>query len=312
MTRLVVLPFRVLRPDAETDFLAFSLPDAIATSLSGNTALVVRSSAVAARFAIGTPDLKALAAEADVDRVVMGTLLRSGDQLRATAQLVDAPGGTLLTSHTVQAPLGDLFGLQDDIARRVADALVAAAGRADAAGAGSAGRSARLRAVPARQRAGPHLRRHRRGARPLPAVPRARSALRAGLGPPRPLPPRRRQVHRSRSGQRRPRRGCLAPRAGAQPAPVAGAQVLRQPRGRHRPGDRRAAPAARRGDAARQRSRAVRRPGPRLPLLRPLRAVGRGARRGPAARSQRHHQRRADAADGRRGRRDAGDGRRRS
>ena len=123
MTRLVVLPFRVLRPDAETDFLAFSLPDAIATSLSGNTALIVRSSAVAARFATGTPDLRALAAEADVDRVVMGTLLRSGDQLRATAQLVDAPGGTLLTSHTVQAPLGDLFGLQDDIARRVAEAL---------------------------------------------------------------------------------------------------------------------------------------------------------------------------------------------
>jgi serine/threonine protein kinase len=123
LTRLVVLPFRVLRPDAETDFLAFSLPDAIATSLSGNAALVVRSSAVAARFAAGTPDLKALAAEADVDRVVMGTLLRAGDQLRATAQLVEAPGGTLLTSHTVQAPLGDLFGLQDDIARRVADAL---------------------------------------------------------------------------------------------------------------------------------------------------------------------------------------------
>jgi len=123
LTRLVVLPFRVLRPDDETDFLAFSLPDAIATSLSANAGLIVRSSAVAARFATGTPDLKLLAAEADVDRVVMGTLLRAGDQLRATAQLVDAPGGTLLTSHTVQAPLGDLFGLQDDIARRVADAL---------------------------------------------------------------------------------------------------------------------------------------------------------------------------------------------
>ncbi len=50
LTRLVVLPFRVLRPDSETDFLAFSLPDAIATSLSGIGSLVVRSSAVAARF----------------------------------------------------------------------------------------------------------------------------------------------------------------------------------------------------------------------------------------------------------------------
>jgi eukaryotic-like serine/threonine-protein kinase len=123
LTRIVVLPFHVLRPDPETDFLAFSLPDAIATSLSGIGSLVVRSSATAARFAGDAPDLKALAAEADVDRVVMGTLLRSGEQLRAAAQLVEAPGGTLLTSHTVQSSLGDLFRLQDDIARRVVEAL---------------------------------------------------------------------------------------------------------------------------------------------------------------------------------------------
>jgi serine/threonine protein kinase/tetratricopeptide (TPR) repeat protein len=123
LTRLVVLPFRVLRSDPETDFLAFSLPDAISTSLSRFGSLVVRSSATAARFGADAPDLKALAIEADVDRVVMGTLLRSGDQLRATAQLVEAPGGTLLTSHDVTSSLGDLFRLQDDISRRVVDAL---------------------------------------------------------------------------------------------------------------------------------------------------------------------------------------------
>ena len=123
LTRLVVLPFRQLRPDPETDFLAFSLADAIATSLSGVGSLIVRSSTTAARFAADTPDLKALAAEADVDRVVIGTLLRSGDQLRAVAQLVEAPGGTLLTSQTVQSSLGDLFRLQDDLARRIVEAL---------------------------------------------------------------------------------------------------------------------------------------------------------------------------------------------
>ena len=122
-TRLVVLPFRVLRPDPETDFLAFSLPDAITSSLSGIGSLVLRSSAVASRFAGEAPDLKALTTEADVDRVVMGTLLRAGDQLRATVQLVESPSGTLLAAHTVQSPLGDLFRLQDDIARRVVDAL---------------------------------------------------------------------------------------------------------------------------------------------------------------------------------------------
>jgi serine/threonine protein kinase/tetratricopeptide (TPR) repeat protein len=133
LTRLVVLPFRVLRPDPETDFLSFSLPDAIATSLSSVGSLVVRSSAVAARFAGDAPDLKALAAEADVDRVVMGSLLRAGDRLRATAQLVEAPGGTLLASHAVQSSLGDLFGLQDDIAQRVVEALALPLSGGDAA-----------------------------------------------------------------------------------------------------------------------------------------------------------------------------------
>jgi eukaryotic-like serine/threonine-protein kinase len=123
LTRVVVLPFRVLRPDPDTDFLAYSLPDAITTSLAGIGSLIVRSSATAARFATEAPDIKALAVEADVDRVVMGTLLRSGDQLRAATQLVEAPEGTVLTSHTVQAPLGDLFQMQDDIARRVVEGL---------------------------------------------------------------------------------------------------------------------------------------------------------------------------------------------
>ncbi len=122
LMRVVVLPFRVLKPDPETDFLAFSLPDAITTSLSGTGPLILRSSAVAARFG-EAPDLKTVAAEADVDRVVMGTLLRAGDQLRATAQLVEAPSGTLVASLTVQSSMGDLFRLQDDIARRVVDAL---------------------------------------------------------------------------------------------------------------------------------------------------------------------------------------------
>lgn len=123
LTRIVVLPFRVLRPDPESDFLAYSLPDAISMSLSAIDSLIVRSSATAARFAGEVPDLKSLAAEADVDRVVLGTLLRAGGQLRVAAQLVDAPSGTMLTSHMVQSSMGDLFQLQDEIARRVVDAL---------------------------------------------------------------------------------------------------------------------------------------------------------------------------------------------
>lgn len=142
LTRLVVLPFRVLRPDPETDFLAFSLSDAIATSLSNVGSLVVRSSATAAKFGGETPDIKALAAEADVDRVVMGTLVRAGDQLQAAAQLVEAPSGTLLTSLTIQSSLGDLFRLQDDIAHRVVEALSLPLSRGGASPAPDAPRNA--------------------------------------------------------------------------------------------------------------------------------------------------------------------------
>ena len=59
MTWLIVLPFRILRADAETDFLAFSLPDAIASSLAGLRSLGVRSTAGAARFAAGEIELRA-------------------------------------------------------------------------------------------------------------------------------------------------------------------------------------------------------------------------------------------------------------
>jgi TolB-like protein/tetratricopeptide (TPR) repeat protein len=123
MTRLIVLPFRVLRQDPETDFLAFSLSDALTTSLSGLDSLVVRSSLAASRFAGETFDLETIAAKADVDAVLTGTLLRAQDQLRVTAQLVESPHGTVRWSHTAQVTLGDIFTLQDTLTKRIVESL---------------------------------------------------------------------------------------------------------------------------------------------------------------------------------------------
>ena len=123
VTRLIALPLRVLRPDSETDFLAFSLPDAIATSLSGLDSLVVRSSFVAAKFSVEAPDLAEIAAQADVDIVLVGTLLRAGQGLRVSLQLLEAPGGTVLWSQQTQVSLGDLFQLQDEVAQRIVESL---------------------------------------------------------------------------------------------------------------------------------------------------------------------------------------------
>jgi serine/threonine-protein kinase len=123
VTRFVVLPFRLLRADPEIDFLPFSLADAIANSLSSVESLVVRSSLAAARFAGDVPNLTAIATELNVDVVLTGTLLRAGEQLRVSVQLVEAPAGTLIWSDTSQAPVGDLFRLQDDLSRRIVESL---------------------------------------------------------------------------------------------------------------------------------------------------------------------------------------------
>jgi serine/threonine protein kinase len=123
MVRLIVLPFRMLRPDPEVDWLPFSLADAITSSLSGLETLVVRSSLAAARYANQALDLKQIAAEAEVDAVVTGTLLSSGDRLRVSAQLIEAPSGTVLRSETVEAAHAGVFQLQDDLTRRIVETL---------------------------------------------------------------------------------------------------------------------------------------------------------------------------------------------
>jgi TolB-like protein len=123
MTRVIVLPFRLLRPDAEIEFLTHSLPEAISASLAGLETLAVRSSAAAERYAGERPDLKVIAAEAGVDAVVLGSLLRAADQVRVSIQLAEAPSGTLVTTRTAQVALTDIFQLQDELTRQIVDAL---------------------------------------------------------------------------------------------------------------------------------------------------------------------------------------------
>lgn len=123
MRRVIVLPFRVPRPDPEIDFLAFSLPEAITASLSQLESVAVRSTAAAERYAGERPDLKVIAAETGVDAVLTGTLLRAGDQVRVSTQLVEAPDGALVCSRTAQVPLTDIFSLQDDLTHQIVDAL---------------------------------------------------------------------------------------------------------------------------------------------------------------------------------------------
>jgi non-specific serine/threonine protein kinase len=123
VTRLIVLPFRMLRPDSEIDFLAHAMPEAITTSLAAIRSIIIRSPMAAAKFAADGIDLKRLASEADVDVAVTGTLLRAGEQIRVTAQLVEVPGGTVLSSVTSQTTMSGIFDLQDALTTRIIESL---------------------------------------------------------------------------------------------------------------------------------------------------------------------------------------------
>jgi len=123
-TRLIVLPFRILRPNEASDFLAFSLPDAITNSLTAVDSLVVRSTMAASRF-FKSPELDVaeIAEKLQVDAILTGALLSDGKDLRVSTQLVEAPSGTVRWSHTSKASLQDIFQLQDDLVDRVVQSL---------------------------------------------------------------------------------------------------------------------------------------------------------------------------------------------
>jgi TolB-like protein/tetratricopeptide (TPR) repeat protein len=121
--RMAILPFRQLRPDPDTEFLVFSLADAIASSLSGLESLVVRSSLAAGRFASDAPDLPAIATALDVTLVLAGTVMRNGDRVRVATQLLEAPRGTLLWTSTAETSIADLFQVSDELVHRIIESL---------------------------------------------------------------------------------------------------------------------------------------------------------------------------------------------
>lgn len=121
--RLAVLPFRSLKPDADTAYLGPSLADALASSLAGLESLVVRSTLKSARYAQPPLDLDRLATDLAVDVVLTGTLLPAKGRIRVSAELVAAPSGDVWWSHLTDATAEGVLDLHDDLATRVLTAL---------------------------------------------------------------------------------------------------------------------------------------------------------------------------------------------
>lgn len=302
ITRLMILPFRVLRSDPDTDFLAFSIPDAVGNALAGLQSLVVRSTAAGARFAGDVLDLNRIAREAEVDVVLTGSLVRAGNRIQVTTQLIETPSGTLLWSHAPQVSLQDLFQLQNEVVQGIVDSL-------------SLSLTARERRllkhdVPASAKAYEfYLRANQAGqaaialdpgswavARDLYlSMPGGGPALRAGLGPDRTDIPGHGEVgtRRIRNESGEGRSGIQAS-ARHQSGPVHCAQSVRTARGRSRPGRRRHAPADRARESRGGGPRAVCRPRVCVPLLRVARSLGGRSPSGSAAGSRCRNERRTN------------------
>jgi DNA-binding winged helix-turn-helix (wHTH) protein/tetratricopeptide (TPR) repeat protein len=123
ITRLMVMPFRMLRSDPEVEFLSFSVPDAVAGALSVLDSMVVRSPTGAAVYDRELLDLKQIAEETRADAVLTGTILRSGNGIRITCELLEAPSGTVLWWHGPRLTMLDLFELQDTVVRGIVESL---------------------------------------------------------------------------------------------------------------------------------------------------------------------------------------------
>lgn len=120
---IVVLPFANLSPDSDIDYLSDGLTDEILTNLSSIKALGVISRTSAMQLKNTTKDLRAIGRELNVQYALEGGVRKEGSNLRITTKLVDTSNDELLWVNKFKGPVGDVFAVQEKIARDVVDAL---------------------------------------------------------------------------------------------------------------------------------------------------------------------------------------------
>jgi DNA-binding winged helix-turn-helix (wHTH) protein/TolB-like protein len=120
---IAVLPFINLKPDPETDFLGYSLADAVAGKLGElRTPQLIPLSTVS-RPAGQTPDPQQAAAQLNADLLVHGSYLKEDDRLRVTFTLIEMPARHALWPETFDLPYDKLMKVHEQVALRVVTAL---------------------------------------------------------------------------------------------------------------------------------------------------------------------------------------------
>jgi len=120
---VAVLPFADLSQAHDQEYLGDGLAEEILNQLAQVPALRLVGRTSSFSFKGKNEDLRTIGAKLGVAYLLEGSVRKDGNQLRLTAQLVRADDGTHLWSKTYARELHDVFTLQDDIARDVAQAL---------------------------------------------------------------------------------------------------------------------------------------------------------------------------------------------
>src|SRR6201993_2988666 len=120
---LAVLPLESLSSDPSQDYFADGMTDELISDLGQISALRVISRTSVMGYKRAHKPLPQIARELNVDAVVEGTVLRSGDQVRITAQLIEGSSDRHLWSQSYEGQLRDTLALQNQVARAIADEI---------------------------------------------------------------------------------------------------------------------------------------------------------------------------------------------
>jgi TolB-like protein len=112
---LVVLPFADYSPSTTTSSMADGLTDAVTTALARSGRVHVTSRTSAMQYKQAARPVPAIAAELGVDLVVEGSIVRQGDRVRVTVQLIDAASDAHLWAQTYDRPAGDVLAFDAEI-----------------------------------------------------------------------------------------------------------------------------------------------------------------------------------------------------
>ena len=117
---LAVLPLENLSRDPEQEYFADGLTETLITNLARISALRVVSRTTAMHYKGLRKPLPEIARELAVDAFVEGTVQRSGDRVRISAQLIEASTDTHLWAESYERDIRDVLTLQADVARAIA------------------------------------------------------------------------------------------------------------------------------------------------------------------------------------------------